>query len=339
MKPRRFTPLRTLATVLVASATLVLGGCDGDTVARTDFGEARSAAGASALPRFAELRDVRHTGTRKVELYDRSVEPARYLAYREEVASDGEGRFALTPLEPLTRVAQGWPTFQLIQRSRARLHVRYRDFAVRDEALLLRNYAIRDLDRVEIVAGRSASLFRVQRIDGSRAFELAVDDEHDLVLRARELNGQGEPLSQVTYETIDLAPVFDRVVFHRSTIDETEHGLEGLDSVFQVDVLIPRLLPQGYELRQASTLIDDQGERWAKLTFSDGVDTLFFAQALPVEGERLAAPHRLPQGDELIVSRMGSVVAAWGQVGAHRLLVLGKVDERALLDMVESALP
>ena len=339
MKLAPLNPPRILAlarTLALAALVLPTAGCDhgGGSAAASLTTASRT----GSLPRFAELREVRHTGTRKVELFDRSVEPARYLAYREKVASDGAGRFELTPLEPLTRVAPDWPTFQFLQQSRARFLVRYRDFAVRDQSLFLRNYEIRDLARVETIAGRSASLYLVRRADGSHGFELAVDDETDLVLRARELDGDGQTSSQVTYESIDLAPSFDAVVFHRSTIDETEEPLgEGLEEAFGTPVLVPRLLPAGYELRHASTLIDDEGERWAKLTFTDGVETLFFAQFLPAEGDAIA--QRPPQGDELVVSRMGSVVTASGRIGPRRLLVLGKVGERALLDLVESSLP
>jgi hypothetical protein len=159
------------------------------------------------------------------------------------------------------------------------------------------------------------------------------------LLSVRELDGQGRVLSQVAYEELDLAPDLGAIVFHRSTIDEVEHVLDRPPAeVFEAPILLPKLLPAGYGLRQATTLTDDEGERWAKLVYTDGVETLFFAQLLPQPGRALE-PHRLPQGDELVVVEESPVTMASGQIGAHRLVVAGKIDARALLDLVNSALP
>lgn len=328
---------------LAASLLLAccLAGCDASTTSfSSDFdGSETTAAAASELATWHAASEVAHTGKRLVELWDRSSQPARYLAYREEIASDGFERFALTPLAPLTEVAPDWPTFELMQRSRAKFLMRYRDFAVRDQALFLRNYTIRDLGRTELVAGRSTSLFQVQRRDGSRSFEIAVDDETGLFLRVRELDDEGRSISALVYESIDLAPDLDAVVFHRSTIEEREHPLgRPMGEVFEAPVLEPHLLPQGYALRGASTLVEGDGRRWAKLSYSDGVETLFFAQTLsePDEPQR---PRRQSQGDELVVLESTPVVMASGRVGGHELVVAGKVGARELLDLVESALP
>lgn len=326
-----------LASMLGSLALLM--GCEQATgEAGTTF-EAGAVERQAVLPPVREARAVAHVGTRRVELFDRSVEPPRYLAYRERIASDGQGQFALEPLEPVTQVASGWPAFELMQRQRAKFLVRYRDFALRDQALFLRNYALSDRGPGQPVAGRACSLYSAQRLDGSHAYELATDDETGLLLSVRELDAQGRTLGQVVYEELDLAPDLGAIVFHRSTIDELEHALDRpLAEVFDAPILVPSLLPAGYELRQATTLTDDEGERWAKLVYTDGVETLFFAQLLPPPGGALV-PHRLPQGDELVVVEESPVTMASGQIGAHRLVVAGKVDARELLDLVNSALP
>lgn len=328
-----------LAVLLLACC---LAGCDSSTTAFSSDHDGSAEAAAAVVTELAgwhDAREVAHTGKRLVELWDRSSQPARYLAYREEVASDGLGRFALAPLAPLTEVAPDWPTFELMQRSRARFLMRYRDFAVRDQALFLRNYTVHDLGRSELVAGRPSSLFRVLRRDGQRSFEVAVDQQSGLFLRVRELDGEGRPTSGFAYESIDLAPDLDAVVFHRSAIEERGHSLgRPLEEVFEAPVLTPRLLPEGYALRGASTLVEDDGRRWAKLSYSDGVETLFFAQTLPEPGEPLRE-QRPPRADELLVLESTPVVMASGRVGGHELVVAGKVGARALLDLVESSLP
>ena len=151
---RLLTPLAALLLPI-----FLVAGCDSsETSAVTQF-ENETAAVSSGLPDFRRAMDVRHQGVRRVDLYDRSVEPAKYLSYREEIAADGTGRFSLAPVEALTQVAPDWISFELQQRARAKFLMRYRDFEVRDQGLMLRNYTIRDLDASEEVAGRSASLF------------------------------------------------------------------------------------------------------------------------------------------------------------------------------------
>lgn len=332
---------RRVALASLLSSLFLLAGCErGGSEAGTSF-ETTSAERVAVLPQMSEALDVAHIGTRRVELFDHSVEPARWLAYREQIASDGEGSFALEPLETLTDVAGGKQTFELMQRQRAKFLVRYRDFTVRDQALFLRNYALHDRGASESVAGRACSLFGVERLDGSRSYELAVDDETGLVLSVHERDAQGRSLSRVVYETLELRPDLSKIVFHRSTLDEVEHVLDRpLAEIFETAVLAPRLLPAGYELREATTLTDDQGERWAKLVYTDGVETLFFAQLLPrlpQTGGATEAPSML-QADELVVVEKSPVTMASGRIGAHRLVVAGKVDARELLDLVNSAL-
>lgn len=338
MSALSFAPRARLALCLAAA---LVAGCDrsGDAPA-TGLAAAEQALGErlAVLPRLREARDVAHAGTRRVELYERSGDDARYLAYRERVASDGAGAFALEPVEPLTDVAGGWSSFALVQRQRAKFLVRYRDFAVRDEALFLRNYRLYDRGPAAPVAGRACEHLSVRRADGSHGYELALDEETGLLLDAIELDGEGRVLSRVTYESLELRPDLSSVVFHRSTIEEVDHALDlALRESFQAPLLEPRLLPQGYELRQASTLLDDQDQRWAKLVYTDGVETLFFAQAL--RDERAAALPPLPEGDELLVLQQGAVTMASGNIRGERLVLAGKVGSRALLDLVESSLP
>lgn len=316
----------------------LLTGCGGDSQSFSFSTRNEGLERRSAVPGLRDAREVRHAATRVVEVWDRSSEPARYLAWRERFVSDGEGRFSLEPLAPLTEVAPDWGTFELLQRARARFQVRYRDFAVRDQGLFLQNWALRDLGREELVAGRPCELFEVRRLDGSHGFELAVDAGTGLLLRSRELDREGRPIGGFTVEALDLDPDLDAVVFHRSTIDEEEHALErSAQEAFGAPVLTPRLLPRGYALRGQATLREADGTRWAKRTYTDGVETLFFAERLAAPGE-LGAPHRRPEGDSLTVVEARPVAMASGTIGAHHVVVAGKVGSRELLDLVESAL-
>lgn len=322
---------------LALAAGLLVAACDGEH-SSYEFSSTH-AESVTTLPAFPGALEVLHEGTRLVEVWDRDESPARYLAYEEELVSDGAGEFSLVPTVARTAVAPDWYSFQVFQRSRARFLVRYRDFAVRDRVLFLRAWSLRDAGRTEVVAGRACSVFEVQRLDGQRSYEIARDDLTGLVLRAEERDADGLVVGRLTYLSFDPTPDLASVAFYRSSIDETvEEGVttSELDEVFGQEVLAPRILPEGYALAEVSTLVDDQGTSWAKLTYLDGVQPLFFAQVLTPDG---STPSRGRKADSILVSREGEVSTASGRVAGRRVLVVGKLAEDEVLDLVESALP
>ena len=332
-----------LRLLVLAAAALLIGCGDGERSASTEFpgGVAEGATRSASLPTMRGALEVPHRGTRKVEVFAEAEDgSATYLAYREAVAVDASGALSLEPLGLLTEAAVDPITFELEQRSRARFLMRYRDFAVRDEALFLQNYAVKDLGPAEPIDGRATSGLSIERRDGRRSFTLRVDDATGLVLVAEERGADGRLESRVSYETVSFAPAFTDVVFHRSAIREEGLAAELATDEARIQLHRPRLLPAGYELQEVTLLTEEDGKRWAKLTYTDGVDPLFLLQAQPALGEAPAsgAVHH-PEGDRVLVNARGSVLTLQARIADFEWTLVGKLAEREALDLIESALP
>ena len=290
--------------------------------------------------------EVGHAGVRRVDVYDHEATPPTHLAYRERIATDGSGEYSLVPLDALTTVVPGW---HLLQRNREGFLFRYRDFAVRDEALFRKNYVLTDLDTRVQVAGRQCAGYRAERrVGDSKRFELAVDLQTNLILKAEEYDAAGHLISVMEYESFDAEPDLAGAVWFQGVHQEKElDRTRSFEEQLGFDPPAPRLLPQGFELREAFTVVDAEGTTWLKLTFTDGVEPLFFLAALDGEsggqerGEQQGAV-RLPQPggqDEVVLFRMGAVRAAQGDIGNRRFIAVGRVSDDDLLDLIESSLP
>ena len=137
------------------------------------------------------------------------------------------------------------------------------------------------------------------------------------MLGYEEFDAKGSPVCALEYESFELAPDLSGAVWHRAANEERSLDLgRELASQVELDVLRPRLLPEGFELRGASTIEDEEGQRWLKLTYLDGVEPLFFLQALPAESEsvRTAAPRGTPEPDTIAVFSMGRATVLQGSV-------------------------
>jgi hypothetical protein len=176
-------------------------------------------------------------------------------------------------------------------------------------------------------------------------FELSVDSATGIVLACRELDGDGRETASMVYESVDLAPDLRNVVWHRAA-NEEEVLDRGTSASVQIgaSVLEPRLLPTGYARGEAALVTDGDGRRWLKQTYLDGVESLFFLQALAPsadagEMEAASVPSATPVPGEVVVFRIGSALAIQGVVAGHELAVIGRAPEAELLDLIESALP
>lgn len=335
------------ASLLLAALVEGFSGCGpGSSPDGTGTGSSQAQTAASGIPdgiaRAGLLLEVAHEGVRRVEVYDRTVAPPRFLAYREKIVTDGKGRFSLEPLEAITPVAPDWNSFQLLQRVREDYVFRYRDFAIRDAELFRANYVLRDLGVSSEIAGRAASSYRVERKQGAGTYEIAVDDQTGLVLRYRQLDGEGRELSSMVYETYDAAPDLTR--FRPYTAVAPPYELdETWDLAVQIrqEVHTPRLLPEGYALRRAVTLQDGVGQNWLRLTYTDGVESLFYLSQISNPFRAAGAPTPLGPDtlapSEVMVFRMGAALAAQGAFQGREFVAVGKVPEPELLDMIESA--
>lgn len=313
-----------------------VAACDGE--ARASAEARRTATGArSPVPSFgADLREIAIQGTRRVEVRDTLAVPPRHLVYLEEVVTDGRGSYSIEPLEALTQVAPDWETFRIVQGARQRFIFDYRDFRVRDPDLFEKNYRIVALDERVTIAGREAALYRIEpRVPDRATYVVAADLETDIVLRFVELDPSGALRASVEYVTL--------VVSHgRALAPLSPSGEEALDleedlrEQLAEGFLLPKLPPRGYALRAASTVAEEDGTRWLKLTYLDGIEPLFFLC-------KLKAPVGLQEGgpyaSTLQVFRLGAALVAQGTVESYDVIALGKVTEDELLSLIESALP
>ena len=299
-----------------------------------------------AIPRFSPedpRLSVAHTGTRRFEFPRTSGPGARY---RERIATDGRGRFALEPLQGPHTTQDEWDEFELRQRARQGFLFRYRDFLVREADLFERNWTTTDLLRTESVAGRTCDTYRVERNSDEPSvayYEVALDQETGLVLASREY-ANGRLIADMVYESFQLDPDPDSIAWHQaSNVERILPSVEALEQELRVQTLHPRLLPAGYAQLEVATVMDGADRTWLKLTYTDGVEPLFFLQALDdAEPEGSTAGigvEKMPAPSSVMVFQLGTATAIQGRVEGYSLMVIGKVSEAELLDLIESCLP
>ena len=294
------------------------------------------------------LTVLAYRSERTVEVYDRSVQPATFVAYREEFTSDGQGRYSITPLQALTAVEPDWDLFQLFLRGQEGFTQRYRDFAVRDANLFATQYQLEDLGLQEIVAGRTCDRYRATRQIGSvLSYELSVDAATGLILSFEERDAQGQILKRVRSDTFEVNPDLSGAVWHSPRNQETVLSKpSNLSGQLGQAVAQPRLLPAGFVLHEAATVVDGEGTSWLKLTYVDGVKPLFFlyrlepdVQAITTTTGRPLQSGTAPDLPELRFFRVGSVLMGETEIDGKDYQAVGEVSEDELADLIESALP
>ena len=297
---------------------------------------------------------VSHSGIRRLESHYTLDGHSDHLIYREEVVTDGLGGFAIQPLGAVSGDSLPAGDLQLIQKVREGFHFRYRDFLVRDLAAFLQNYQLKTLGQVVQIAGRDCLEVSIQRQDGSLSFDVAMDVETGLVLSYDEYDGSGQLYTSMVYETFDPAPSLAGVTLHQPDNQEQTLDLEAsAQSQVGFQPYIPKL-PQGSGLffLDASRVTDLHGNVWVKLTYTDGVETVFFLDGGPrmakvgAIGEKSTgslASATSPSGpsvpDKVLVFHEGPLTVAWGKVMDHDLIAVGKLGRADLMGLLESALP
>jgi hypothetical protein len=335
----------------LALAALAGSACGrGGAAAAGSAGDQAFVAGTQAFPGTSFLLGIAHQGVRRVE-FEGSWSS---VAFRERITTDGQGHYAIEPLEPLTATFMDWPSFELLQRLREGFLFRYRDFSIRDAGLFQRNWRWTALGETSVIA-RRCQRYRVERaVDGGAPalYEVSVDLQTGIVLAFRQLDGAGGVIASLEYETLELEPELSGIAWHQPGNEETVLDWRAeLGPQVGAAVLEPRLLPAGYALRAAATVVDGQSRRWLKLTYLDGIEPLFLLQALPGSGpgavqqgqssgvDWAAGSATGPATSRVTVYRVGAATAAQGTLAGHELIAVGKVREAELLDLLESALP
>jgi len=283
---------------------------------------------------------VAHSGIRRLEF---SPVSGSGIAYRERIVTDGHGRYAITPDSLIGSSTLDWELFDMLQRSREGFAFRYRDLSVQDERLFLRNWRTTDLGPSGPIAGRACGRYQLERAVGAPVrYVLDVDTGTNLILATERYDAAGQLLATMIYESLELDPALDGVVWHRPSNAERPADPDELGA----RPLRPRLLPDGYGSESVALVSEDSGNDWLKLTYTDGLQTLFLLQELrPRTPGRVRQTRSNSDGfrfgieNTLLAFQVGAATVLQGQVEGFELMVIGLASEAELLDMVESALP
>lgn len=348
-------PLKRTTTHLVAlSALLCSAGCadsaSGQWQASTDFGpQIPLSSEATLLDQLAAgPASVPHFGIREVQLfeYDEQGALADQVIYRESVAVDSEGRFALEPLAALTPVEPDEPTFLALLGMRSGYAFRYRDFMIRDQGAFLENFTLTVHHQAMLqFLGRTCFQVDVDSIDGLGVdYDLLVDSATGLVLASQALDAEtGQLVQRQSYVSFSLGTPIDFVPDEPSNGWQTLDLFEPLPDQVGAAVSLPTYLPQGYVLSEAATVIDPDGLRWLVLTCTDGVEPLFVLERLdvgtPLDGLQLqGAIDTLDEqpSDRLIGFRAGRLSVVQGLLGSSVRAALGPVEPVELQVLLES---
>lgn len=343
---------RTALALALALASLATGGCDGAAAGAAGSAELHSVGtgghGADTGEPWAHDPDavdrLRHHGQRVFEAWDRTTTPARHIAYRETVSTDGKGHFAIDVVEVLTPVDMDPAVFTLLQKQREGYTFGYRDFSIHDMALFQENYDVVGASVPGEVAGRPCTTYQLVR-PGWAGFRVAVDEETGHVLAYQEYDSQGRVVAAMTYETYSSEPA-QVAWFVPQTTTTSLDPTGDLTASLGFEPVLPTLVPQGYEPIGLERVIEPSGLRWLKVTYTDGLQPLFYlftdpAGHAPTQPGLPSGPGPDPDGepdqDDVFVNHQGVVTTLHGFVRGNRYVIVGKVGEPELLDMLNSA--
>lgn len=335
------------------AAALALGlaaGCGGSlpTPASPTDDASQASVGAPLLTLIANAPgSVMHAGVRRYESYGYDGSQIVQFAYREQRFADGAGKFAVTPLELIAPAMTPGDEalFFLTQKLRERMMYLARDFGVRDLDLFAANYTLLDTGVTTSVAGVScARLVVTKRNAPDRRFVLDVDGTNGLVLSALEELLDGTPVSRTVYEAISYTPDLTNVVWNVPINGELDLVPGTSDAVTSLGFQprTPKVLPDGWQQIGLAKLVDPTNDQvWARVTYSDGVEQIFFvvAKGAGPKHQVKNPPAGSPPKDPDRVRRLA--VGAWTLLEADlafgRALVLGRAPAGVLEGLVQSA--
>lgn len=321
---------------------------------------------------------VAHHGVRRVDATYVLDGQTERVSYTEEAWIAGDGRFHIVPKDVLELdgglgAVGNVADFVSIQSAREGFIFRYRDFRVRDVAQIAGNYALSFVGQSTEFLGRAAWELAVSRTPLWQAstYVLVVDIETGLILKSTEYDKTGEIVSAMEYLSIDFDfdPDGAGIAWHQPENDETTIDLD-LDPIQAASLLgftpmLPSMLPEGYKLARTSVVYDEGGEPWLKAEYTDGVEVAFFlyggptaadvgtASTSPVHGLSTGSPigqqlggtgsviswSEDPDPSQVLVYNAGAIRIVQGEVNAHEMIAVGKVQEFDLLRMLDTALP
>ena len=329
----------------LAACLLALAACGGGVPAGNGSGtDGPPTYGSSGPPDYFAMGpdapfSTAYRGTRMVELYYDAQAP---MVYREDVGSDGQGKFSVETLDVLISSDPNTPLFLLLQAQRQALIYRHRDFRIRDLGLFLGNYDYVVAPNPTTVAGVTCDRVQVQaRVGAKSRFEVDIDPTTGLVLAWEEYDlDTGNLEARIAFEIYTPDGDLSDMVLIDRVFQTSEYGVhtEDFKQALGFDPLIPKLQPgAGYQLGvQAEVLVVD-GENWAKLYLSDGMATCIFMDSVPIRSGGLGAGTS-EKKDEVAIMQVGSWSSLRGTVRGHEVIMAGRVSELDLATVLDSSL-
>jgi hypothetical protein len=280
-----------------------------------------------------------YRGLRKVELYYDAQAP---MVYREDVGSDGQGKFSVETLDVLISSNPNTSLFLLLQTQRQAQIYRHRDFRIRDLGLFLANYDYVVAPTPTTVAGVTCDRVQAQaRVAAQSRFEVDIDPTTGLVMAWEEHDlATGNLEARIAFETyVPNGDLSDMALMDRAFQTST-YGVHTGDfrDALGFLPLIPELQPGvGYQLVPQAEVLVVNGENWAKLYLTDGMATCIFMDSiLPIPGGASAGPSE--RKDEVAVMQVGSWSSLRGTVRGHSVIMAGRVSELDLATVLDSSL-
>lgn len=279
----------------------------------------------SALTSVAVLPDVvEHTGLRRIRA-TRPLANGRVgvTEFRELAQVALTGEFSLECTEVISSPLSDPAAFQLRQNAREGFMHRYRDFRIRDAALLLENYVVLQFGQTTQVAGRDCFVVQLERRDDPRRSEpiigwvIAIDHQSGLILQWQRTS-DGDVTDEGVYESIAFGPPRTMVPHVRSNAEEIITSRSDLDAMFDFRLTSPTLLPEGFARVERARVVDSRNQPWLKETFTDGIEVAFFLyreeQAVALTPIGKALDDKLGQANPGGRSQVGSAASTAGPV-------------------------
>ncbi|MFT7668544.1 MAG: hypothetical protein ACI8X5_001237 [Planctomycetota bacterium] len=294
------------------------------------------------------LTTVKFRGERRTLSRIESGSVVTEYDYREEVASDGAGNFAIVPLaiiSPPMNLADE-SSFLQAQERRESFFFRHRGFRIRHLSSFWRNYEAADLGLSQVVAGRSCERFEIKRIDGTGdRFSISIDPATSLVLYEERRTQAGVLIGKTWYETFELSPDLSNIQLTGGPSEWIEFDPSQAPSVFTKALRVPSAPPSGYELRSSGYFASagPSGLAWAQFIYGDGNEEVFF---LCEDGShpggssngQTSAGGASGQNSNLVrLYELGQLTLIEGLVNGRFVVAIGRVHEQELLLMLQSA--
>jgi hypothetical protein len=263
---------------------------------------------------------------------------AATLEYTESVWSDGQGHFSVTPEQLLQPVlpAQSQQVFLLMQKAREGFIYRLRDFRIRELDSFLRAYTVEDLKQQVNVAGQACERLRIRPASpGPSYWEIDVDPTNGLILATREFQQDHTPVSSVETLEFQADPDLSGITLHQDLL-AVPFTPATAQQVLGFAPPQPGFLPQGFALVK-SEKITQGSDNWARLSYSDGGETLFLLCRREPLG---TAPSADPAGPYTIkIFRAGRWTVVQTTLGRDRIIAMGREPVAILQQVVESCAP